>query len=196
MAGPILLSRIAAALVRGYMGRHRWRAGTGFGTNPHIYNGRAGILDIDIMQHMNNASYLTHAELARWELFAQSGLIHWSKSRKAMFILTAASIRYRREIKAFQSFEIHTSIIGADNKSVFISQDFHSTDDNQLLAQYICRSILRNTKNIPPSEFITAIGANDKLIHDISSPNTLVSDMQALELTMRKTADNPTNSSQ
>jgi len=189
MAGPILLSRIAAALVRGYMGRHRWRAGTCFGNNPHIYNGRAGILDIDIMQHMNNASYFTHTELARWELFAQSGLIDWAKSRNAMFIFAAASIRYRREIKAFQSFEIHTHIIGADNKSVFISQDFHSTDDNQLLAQYICRSILCNSNIIPPSEFITAIGADDKLIHDVSAPTNVVSAMRALEFTMRKTAD-------
>ena len=33
-------------------------------------------LDCDIYGHMNNASYLRVAELARWRQFAQSGMVH------------------------------------------------------------------------------------------------------------------------
>ena len=47
---------------------------SGFGgggySNPHIYESKCGIFDIDIFGHMNNAAYLNHAEYARWELTA------------------------------------------------------------------------------------------------------------------------------
>ena len=189
MAGPILIPRIAAALVRGYMGQHNWSTGMCFGNNPHIYNGKAGLLDIDMLQHMNNASYFTHVELARWELFAQSGLIPWIMSKKAGSIIASANIRYRREVKAFQSFEVHTCIAATDEKSIFISQNFHSTGGGELLAQYITRTIIRGPTIIHPLEFLIAAKADDKIIKQISSSeahNDVIKAFNALEFMQRK----------
>ena len=189
MGGPILISRIAAALVRGHMKRHKWYTGMGFRDKPHIYCGRAGLLDIDMMQHMNNASYLTHAELARWELFTQSGLLHWAMSKKTSFIVASTSISYLREIKPFQPFEVHTRVVATDDKSIFISQEFHTEGSSHLLAQYITRAIIRGAEIVHPHELLVAIGANDKLIESISSPeeyNDEVHALQNLEIAQRK----------
>ena len=37
-------------------------------TVPHVWRARCGPSDLDVNLHMNNASYLYCAELARWEL--------------------------------------------------------------------------------------------------------------------------------
>lgn len=35
---------------------------------PHVWQARCGPSDLDVNLHMNNASYLYCAEIARWEL--------------------------------------------------------------------------------------------------------------------------------
>ena len=44
-------------------------------TETHVWKGVNGILDLDINMHMNNASYVSIAELARWNLASTSGLL-------------------------------------------------------------------------------------------------------------------------
>ena len=81
--GIIHVPRTMAASLRGAVKRRisplsdREIARVGTIEAPHIYTSRAGIFDVDIMGHMNNASYLQHAELARWEM-ASSG---WYQTR-------------------------------------------------------------------------------------------------------------------
>ncbi|KAK1740815.1 hypothetical protein QTG54_008910 [Skeletonema marinoi] len=59
---------------------------------PHIYTSRAGIFDVDLMGHMNNASYLNHAELARWEWSAFGGSLAQAFKTRSFFIVTASMI--------------------------------------------------------------------------------------------------------
>ena len=96
--------------------------GSGFGlSNPHVYNGRCGILDIDIFGHMNNASYLSHAEYARWDCTAYNGLMETMLSTRTMFIVASSSIKYRREIKPlFKQFVLHTYIAGLDPRNIWM----------------------------------------------------------------------------
>ena len=40
---------------------------------PHLFKVRSGFLDTDINFHMNNASFLSQAEFARWHMLAKGG---------------------------------------------------------------------------------------------------------------------------
>jgi len=92
---------------------------------PHIYSSRAGILDVDAMGHMNNASYLQHAELARWEWGAFGGSLAQSLKTQTFFLVTASMIRFRREIGPWQRFDIETRLVGLDNRNLWVYQTFH-----------------------------------------------------------------------
>jgi acyl-CoA thioesterase FadM len=95
---------------------------------PHIYTSRAGIFDVDLMGHMNNASYLQHAELARWEWSAFGGSLWRAFKTKSFFIVTASMIRYRREIVPLKRFDIETRLVGLDDRNLWVYQTFHHVD--------------------------------------------------------------------
>ncbi|KAK1740828.1 acyl-CoA thioesterase [Skeletonema marinoi] len=92
---------------------------------PHIYSSRAGLFDVDLMGHMNNASYLQHAELARWEWSSFGGSLAQSFKTKSFFIVTASMIRYRREIVPFKRFDVETRLVGLDDRNLWVYQTFH-----------------------------------------------------------------------
>ena len=92
---------------------------------PHIYTSRAGIFDVDLMGHMNNASYLQHAELARWEWSAFGGSLVQAFKTQSFFIVTASMIRFRREIVPFKRFDIETRLVGLDARNLWVYQTFH-----------------------------------------------------------------------
>ena len=143
--GIIHIPRVMAAIARGQYRRRRLSqklqlhddnsnnanttaarnqdfVGSGFGlSNPHVYAGRCGIFDVDIFGHMNNASYLSHAEYARWDCTAYNGLMETMLSTRTMFIVASSSIKYRREIKPiFKKFDIHTYIAGLDPRNIWM----------------------------------------------------------------------------
>lgn len=94
-------------------------------SQPHIYSSRAGIFDVDLMGHMNNAAYLQHAELARWEWSAFGGSLSQAIKTKSFFIVTASIIRYRREIVPLKKFDIETRLVGLDDRNLWVYQTFH-----------------------------------------------------------------------
>ena len=102
---------------------------------PHIYTSRAGMFDVDLMGHMNNAAYLQHAELARWEWSAFGGSLAQAFKTRSFFIVTASMIRYRREIVPLKRFDIETRLIGLDDRNLWVYQTFHHhiDGDNKLV---------------------------------------------------------------
>jgi acyl-CoA thioesterase FadM len=67
--------------------------------------------DIDTNLHMNNGRYLAIADLGRTDLLLQTGL--WRAVLKEGFLpmLSGSAIRYRRELKPFQSFTLESRIV-------------------------------------------------------------------------------------
>jgi hypothetical protein len=84
--------------------------------NPHLYTARMGLFDVDYLGHMNNASYLSHAEYARWQMCAENGLISAMWQHNMHFVVLGSSIRYRKELRPlFRSFCIETTIAAIDD---------------------------------------------------------------------------------
>ncbi|ETO33685.1 hypothetical protein RFI_03415 [Reticulomyxa filosa] len=80
---------------------------------------------IDFWNHLNNAAYLRFAELARVNWFVRTNI--WSflrKKYKYNLVWTAVTLRFRREISAFETIEIHTRVIYWDKYNCYVEQKF------------------------------------------------------------------------
>ena len=129
--------------------------------------------------HMNNAAYLQHAELARWEHGIATGFMRHASRERLIFLVASNAIRYRRELKPLQRFEVHTSIIAADERSMWMWQRFHparsSSDEAQerAAAGSLCRAVLkRGSDVVSPLLVMQALGADEPTLADLKSASS------------------------
>jgi acyl-CoA thioesterase FadM len=80
--------------------------------------------DLDINFHVNNGRYLALADIGRIHWFAVTGALAVACRQKAFPVVGDAIAKFRRDLKAFQAFEIHTRLIGWDRKWGFIEHRF------------------------------------------------------------------------
>lgn len=67
--------------------------------------------DLDVNRHMNNGRYLTIADLGRTDLLLQTGLWRAVLKEGLLPMLSGSAIRYRRELRPFQSFTLESRIV-------------------------------------------------------------------------------------
>jgi acyl-CoA thioesterase FadM len=67
--------------------------------------------DLDTSMHMNNGRYWTLMDLGRTDLILRSGLLKTVLSQKWTPVVSAAKIRFRRELKLFTPFRLETRIL-------------------------------------------------------------------------------------
>jgi len=80
--------------------------------------------DLDQNRHLNNGRYLTMMDLGRFELLSRAGLVRELVKRRWYPVVTAATIRYRRALDAFQRYELRTRLLGWDEQGFYIEQRF------------------------------------------------------------------------
>lgn len=155
----IHIPRVALAILRGRAQRAQAPPGVGFQT-PHVYSARAGpFFDVDGFGHMNNASYLVHCELARWELTAASGLLEYSMRERCAFIVGMTAVSYKREIKPLQRFEIHSQLVDHDEKWMTIAHEFRAPASGDILAMTVCRAVIKQRGGtLSPRVVLGALG--------------------------------------
>lgn len=162
----LTIPRMTAAIARGYLARRRGSVAEGTGFHfPHVRSVRPSVLfDVDLFGHMNNAAFLVHAEMARWELSAATGLLEYALAHKAWFIVGSASVRFRRELKPFQRFEVHSQLIDFDDRWVTVVHEFRGAGDraSDLHAQGICRAVIKTSggKTLVPGTVLQDIGVD------------------------------------
>ena len=214
--GLIQVPRVAMAVVRGY-GRRDVGPGAGV-ASPFVTSGRCGLFDLDIYGHsegppptdvwracsqhtsfscsphaVNNASYLVHFELARWELFAANGMLSTAMREKAAFVISTAAVRYRREIGPFKPFEVHTTVTAVDEQAAWVSQTIQPPSGGRAMAQSLVRAVLvRGRERVPPHSMFAASGIDEATIAAIASPEAIRAQRNAfaeLEDAMRSAVD-------
>lgn len=67
--------------------------------------------DLDLSAHMNNGRYWTLMDLGRFDLMLRSGLWKAVRRHRWMPVVTAAKIRFRREMRLFRPFRLETRIV-------------------------------------------------------------------------------------
>lgn len=208
--GIVHIPRTAAAVLKGIAKRRlsplseqeKSLVGIGLNHPPHVYSSRAGVFDVDLMFHMNNASYLTHAELARWEWSAFNGTLAANLATKSYFIVSASMIRFRREIPPLKKFDIETRLGGIDDRNLWVYQTFHPKEGEErgkILAQVFTQAVItKSGKVINPrswldDNFPSAKGTTlDDLITTPEEAESLFDEKSArfmhLEETLRRSA--------
>lgn len=93
--------------------------------------------DLDIFNHMNNGSYLTIMDLARYDQGLRTGFWQEWKSRGWYPVVVNATISFRKSLSPWQRYTIETKVIGWDDVAYFIEQRFVA--DGEIYAKAIMR---------------------------------------------------------
>lgn len=80
--------------------------------------------DVDVLVHMNNGRYLTLMDLGRADAVRRNGIRKALKSRNWYTVVASEAIRFRESLPLFERFELRTRILGWDEKSFYVRQQF------------------------------------------------------------------------
>lgn len=172
---PRVIYSCGRGLWRRFRSKGTWNPGHGVGPqHAHIYRARVGLFDIDYVGHMNNAAYLSHAEFARWEMGAESGMLQKMAKDKIFFILAGNFLRYRKEISPlFRSFVVETYISAIDERNLWFSHNFRYSETDRMLAEILVQCVVvRGGKVLNPGEFLVQeCGYDEDLIQSVTWPD-------------------------
>jgi acyl-CoA thioesterase FadM len=90
-------------------------------TRVHL---RAWPNDLDLNLHVNNGRYLALADIGRIHWFVRTGILGVARQHNAFPVIGDAIAKFRRDLRVFERFEIHTRLIGWDRKWGFIEHRF------------------------------------------------------------------------
>ncbi|MHC8372605.1 thioesterase family protein [Pseudomonas sp. MDT1-85] len=114
-------------------------------------------LDLDLNRHVTNGRYFTLADVGRMDFVLRSGAYRVALRHKAVPIVGDTWGKFRRELKLFESFEIHTRILGWDDKWSFMEHRFVSK--GRVIGVVIMRGLFRAAKGtVSPVEFVRELG--------------------------------------
>jgi len=80
--------------------------------------------DLDYNLHVNNGRYLALAQISGVYWFVRTGSLGIARQHKAFPVIGDALAKFRHDLKVFQTFEIHTRVVGWDSKWVFFEHRF------------------------------------------------------------------------
>lgn len=137
--------------------------------------------DLDINLHMTNGRYLMLMDLGRFDLIVRMGLLREIVRRRWRPIVGSLTIRFRRSLNPFQSYELRTRLVCWDEKWFFIEQQFER--GSEIAATAVVKGLFRDSGgNVPPQEVVNLTGDS------IASPPMpeAVAEWQASEAMMRE----------
>jgi acyl-CoA thioesterase FadM len=98
--------------------------------------------DLDISIHMNNGRYLTMMDLGRTDLIIRTGLWRLILRRRLTPVVGTAAIRFRRELRLFQAFDLETRLVGWVDDMVLFEQRFRIASGPRT-GQYAATALVR-----------------------------------------------------
>lgn len=114
-------------------------------------------LDLDLNRHVTNGRYFTLADVGRMDFVLRSGAYRVALRQRALPIVGDTWGKFRRELKLFQKFEIHTRMLGWDAKWSFIEHRFVS--QGRVIGVVVMRGLFRSAKGtVAPGEFVRELG--------------------------------------
>jgi len=114
--------------------------------------------DLDTNLHMNNGVYLSIMDLGRTDLGLRTGLLRVMKERGWYPVVASQAIRYRRSLKPWRAFEVHTKVLGWDERFFFIQQKFMLGQEVAALAVVKARLLKNSGGGVNPGDIAVAMG--------------------------------------
>lgn len=117
---------------------------------------RAWPTDLDINRHVTNGRYFSMADLGRLDFLLRSGAWRIVWQQRALPIVGDTWAKFRREIKPFERFEIHTRLLGWDEKWVFMEHRFMR--HQRVVAVLVMRGLFRSSHgNVTPASILQTL---------------------------------------
>ncbi|RDH84668.1 MAG: thioesterase [endosymbiont of Galathealinum brachiosum] len=113
--------------------------------------------DLDINMHMNNGRYNSIMDLGRADIMLRTGLLRIIYRKKWFGLVGSIHTRFRRPLKPFQKYELHSQVIYWDDKWIWIEQKIFSK--GKLISSALVQTIIRSkSKNIASPELMELMG--------------------------------------
>ena len=111
-----------------------------------------------MFDHMNNTNFLKFAELSRWRMMAESGLLRRMIKEKMNLIIAEQTITYAKPIRNFQKFNVTTIVSAAEDKWLCFDHSFEDSAKGTTLASVKVKAVLKagSGKTCRPSEVVAA----------------------------------------
>lgn len=114
--------------------RNRWRWNRGKRTFLDIWATsrtpfRVALTDLDLLGHMNNGKYPTIMDVARLDLMMRTGYLSKLKRTGWYPVVAGQTLSYRKSLRPFQRFDVHTRLLGLNEHGLFIEQLFCADED-------------------------------------------------------------------
>jgi acyl-CoA thioesterase FadM len=120
---------------------------------------RAWPNDLDLNLHVNNGRYLSLADLGRLDWFVRTGVFQLARQHNAVPVIGDAIAKFRRELKAWQTFEIHTRMAGWDERWGFIEHRF--VRQGRVIGVVAIRGVFRGPNgSLTPGELMAGLGVS------------------------------------
>lgn len=120
---------------------------------------RAWPNDLDLNLHVNNGRYLAFADIARMHWFVRSGAMHVAVRERAVPVVGDAVAKFRRDLRLFDAFEIHTRMLGWDSRWGFMEHRF--VRGGRVLGVVAVRGLFKGPDGpIEPQVFLDRLGAH------------------------------------
>ena len=96
--------------------------------------------------------------MARWEMAAAGGLMQRTVKDGIAFIVASSAIRFRRELRPMQPFEIHSQVVSASERDMHLLQIAKGGDGNKVYAGTLVRAVLRQGRTrISPRDVLSEL---------------------------------------
>lgn len=113
--------------------------------------------DLDFNVHMNNGRYFTAADIGRLDWWLRTGIMRKAVRRGWGPVAGDANGRFSRSLQPFERFEVHTRLLGWDEKWLFKEHRFVSR--GQVSAVIVVRYLFRSRKRQhAPAEVLALAG--------------------------------------
>ena len=113
--------------------------------------------DLDVNLHLTNSRYLSMMDLGRMDWLARGGYLPHMIRERWQPLVGSCTIRFRRPISPFQTFELRTRLLCWDDKWLYVEQRFIA--NNELAALAFVKGLLRGPEgNIPTPDLLAALG--------------------------------------
>jgi acyl-CoA thioesterase FadM len=133
----------------------RWRDPTGLFDTTRL---RMMVLpnDLDFNGHVTNGRYLTLADLGRIDYVSRTGVLGLAMKRRAKPVIGDVFAKFRRGLKPFERYELHTRLLGWNEKWIFTEHQF--VRRGQLVGLVVTRGLFHTAAGaMPPQEFLDAL---------------------------------------
>jgi acyl-CoA thioesterase FadM len=113
--------------------------------------------DLDFNGHMTNGRYLTVADVGRMDYVVRTGTLRVALQQRAKPVVADVNARFRRELRPFQAFELHTRLLGWDGKWTYMEHRF--VCKGRVAGVVVMRGTFVNKHGaVPPATFAQALG--------------------------------------